>query len=138
MKVRSTSHTMAHHSFPSKMNGLQRILCCPTYLGSFDRVMKRTWGHRFNMFVMRRDILDGYCRWLFDLLPETEKLLDISGYDAYDARVFGFLAERLLDVYFLREKIPFLDCPTVHLESQHWGRKICRFLLRKFTGHSGR
>ena len=104
----------------------------PEYLASFDRVMRRTGGHRFNMFVMRRDVLDGYCRWLFAVLFAVEERLDISAYDPYSARVFGFLGERLLDVYLDREKIPFREMPTVHLESQHWGRKIWNFLRRKF------
>ena len=110
----------------------------PEYSASFHRVMNRTGGHRFNMFIMRRDILDGYCRWLFGILFETEKRLDISGYSPYDARVFGFIAERLLDVYFEHEKIPYRNGPTIHLESQHWDRKIYHFLRRKFFGGSGR
>ena len=36
----------------------------PTYLLAFDKVMKRTSGHRFNMMIMKRDKLDAYCSWL--------------------------------------------------------------------------
>ena len=104
----------------------------PDFLADFDRVMRRTGGHRFNMFVMRRDLLDAYCSWLFTILFAVEKRLDISHYDPYSARVFGFLGERLLDVWLEHEKILFLEVPTVHLESQHWCRKIWNFLRRKF------
>ena len=133
-----SQYVHAHHT--ADLETVREVMAdrCPEYLESFDRVMKRTWGHRFNMFIMRRDILDGYCRWLFDILFDVEKRLDISGYDSYDARVFGFVAERLLDVWFDRERIPFRDCPTVHLENQHWVRKIYHFLRRKITGRSGR
>lgn len=107
---------------------------CPDYLAAFDRVMASTRGHRFNMFVMTRPLLDGYCTWLFDVLFEVERRLDISSYSAYDARVFGFLAERLLDVWVVRNGIRHLDLPVLHLESQHWPRKIAAFIMRKLGG----
>ena len=45
---------------------------CPDYLPAFDRVMGRTWGHMFNMFVMSADKCDAYCAWLFPILEELE------------------------------------------------------------------
>ena len=50
------------------------------------------------MMIMKKKYFDEYCEWLFDILFELEKRLDISGYSDYDARVFGFVSERLLDV----------------------------------------
>lgn len=106
----------------------------PEYLDAFDTVMKRTWGHRFNMLVMRRDVLDRYCAWLFSILEELEYRIDTSGYSDYDRRVMGFLGERLLDVWLEKERPRYRELPVVHLESQHWPRKIAAFLLRKFKG----
>lgn len=105
----------------------------PEFLAAFDSVMLSTKGHRFNMFVMKRPLFDDYCTWLFDILFELEKRLDISSYSAYDARVFGFVAERLLDVYIRAKDIPYVELPVLNLESQHWPTKILRFLKRKFT-----
>ena len=85
------------------------------------------------MFVMKREILDMYCTWLFDLLFELEERLDISAYSDYDARVFGFVAERLLDVWINKNKQQYLDLPYVYLEKQNWILKITAFLNRKFT-----
>ena len=106
----------------------------PDFLDAFDATMKSTRGHRFNMLVMRRPLLDAYCAWLFDVLFELERRLDISSYTAYDARVFGFVGERLLDVYVNAQKIPYVEFPVRNLESQHWPSKILRFLLRKICG----
>lgn len=103
---------------------------------AFDRVMKRTGGHRFNMLVMKREVLDAYCTWLFDILFELERRLDISSYSTNDARVFGFVAERLLDVWLEATGRTFAELPVRNLESQHWPRKILAFLRRKFL--SGR
>ena len=109
----------------------------PDFLPSFDASMKSTRGHRFNMFVMKRRLFDGYCAWLFDILFELERRLDISGYSPYDARVFGFVGERLLDVWLGHMEaepggIAVAELPVIHLESQHWPRKVLSFLRRKF------
>lgn len=107
---------------------------CPEYLEAFDAVMKRVWGHRFNMLVMRRDVLERYCAWLFGILEALESRIDSSGYSDYDRRVMGFLGERLLDVWLEKEKPRYREISVVHLESQHWPRKIAAFLFRKFAG----
>ena len=104
----------------------------PEYVKAFDAAMASTKGHRFNMFVMRRPQFDAYCSWLFDILVELEKRLDISSYSPYDARVFGFISERLLDVWIAANGVRFAELPVLHLESQHWPRKIVNFLRRKF------
>ena len=104
----------------------------PEYVAAFDRTLKRTRGHRFNMFVMRRDQLDRYCEWLFDVLFELEKRLDLSTYSDYDNRVFGFIGERLLDVWLETNGMLYRELTVLHMESQHWLKKGTGFLLRKF------
>lgn len=107
----------------------------PDYVESFDRTMESTKGHRFNMFVMRRPQFDAYCSWLFDVLFELERRLDISSYSPYDARVFGFVGERLLDVWLdVQTDVRVTELPVLHLESQHWPTKILGFLRRKLRG----
>ena len=105
----------------------------PAYVPAFDRTLSRTGGHRFNMFIMRRETLDAYCTWLFGVLAELEEKLDISEYSSNDQRVFGFVAERLLDVWIETERVPYCECPVIHMESQHWLKKGSAFLKRKFT-----
>ena len=106
----------------------------PDYLESFDIVMRRRTGHRFNMFIMRKDLCDAYCEWLFDILFELEKRLDTSSYSQYDARVFGFVSERLLDVWLAKNQLSCRDVPVLNLEDQHWISKIFHFLKRKIQG----
>ena len=106
----------------------------PAYLRKFDEVMARTWGHRFNMFVAHRDIADAWCAWLFGVLGELEARLDTGGYSANDARVFGFVAERLIDVWVEANGLAYVEMPVVNLESQHWLRKGAAFIARKVRG----
>jgi hypothetical protein len=105
----------------------------PAYVPAFDRTLGRTKGHRFNMFIMSREALDTYCTWLFAVLAELEGKLDISEYSRNDQRVFGFVAERLLDVWIETEGVPYCECPVIHMESQHWLKKGSAFLKRKFS-----
>ena len=104
---------------------------CPAYLDAWDEIMKRTTGHRFNMFVMEKKTLDRYCGWLFGVLAELEKRLDISGYSQNDQRVFGFVSERLLDVWLETEGVPHRDIPYVFMENQNWIVKGMNFIRRK-------
>ena len=50
----------------------------PEYLESFDKVMKQTSGHMFNMFIMKKELLDEYCSWLFPILFELQNRIDIK------------------------------------------------------------
>ena len=104
----------------------------PDYVKAFDETMKSTIGHRFNMFIMKSELFDSYCEWMFDILFELEKRLDISDYSAYDARVFGFVSERLLDVWVFTKNYKYKELPVGFMEDEHWGRKINNFLKRKF------
>lgn len=71
----------------------------PDYLKGFDQVLNSNRASYYNMFYTRRTELNKYCSWLFDILFDVEKRTDISNYDQYQQRLFGFLAERLLNVW---------------------------------------
>ena len=105
----------------------------PDYLPIYDDYMKRTIGHRFNMFIMKKEIFDAYCSWLFEILFELEKRLDISDYSKNDARVFGFVSERLIDVWIENNKLSYLEMPVEFMEKENWLKKGSAFLKRKFA-----
>lgn len=131
-----SQYAHAHHACDLELTRQIIGERCPEYLPHWDREMSRRSGHRFNMFVMKRDRFNEYSAWLFDILFELEKRLDISDYSDYDRRVFGFVAERLLDVWLGGRQIKPLECRVTHLESQHWGKKILAFLARRRKGRA--
>ena len=106
----------------------------PEYLDAYNKAMKSTSGHRFNMFVMKKYVFDKYCTWLFDVLFELENRLDISEYSNYDARVYGFVGERLLDVWMMTNMVNSKDIPYVFMEKQNWFVKGGNFIKRKIKG----
>lgn len=65
-----------------------------------------------NMFIMKKDILNDLCEWLFSILFSVVKTCG-SINDAYQNRYPGFLSERLITYYFEknrdRYKIVFAD-----------------------------
>lgn len=108
----------------------------PDYISAYDKSMKETSGHRFNMFIMKKDKFDSYCKWMFDILFELEKRLDISDYNQNDARVFGFVSERLLDVWIDTNNVKYVDQPYIFMEKQNWFVKGMNFVKRKFNNKS--
>lgn len=108
----------------------------PAYLPAFDKVMNRTWAHMFNMFVMRKDLYDAYCAWLFEILAAVEARVDLTGWDAYESRIYGFVSELLLDVWLEKNGIAYREQNVSFLEPQNWLKKGGAFLKRKFLpGH---
>jgi len=74
----------------------------PEYLESYDKVVfSRPRIHYGNVIVTRKEIYDRYSSFVFDVLSEVEKNLDLSDHNAYQARVFGFMSETLMDTFFL-------------------------------------
>lgn len=130
-----TNYSHYVHAHPAESMDKTRTIItrlCPDYLAAFDAVMKRTKAHMFNMFVMKRDVFDRYCSWLFDILFQLEQELDISSYDAYNQRIFGFVSELLLDVYLEKNSLAYKELPVMFMEQEHWIKKGFAFLKRKF------
>ena len=128
-----SQYAHAHHAVDLDTTRAIVAERCPEYLADYDRVMRRRSGHRFNMFIMKRDLLDAYCAWLFDILFELERRLDISGYSAQDRRVFGYVGERLLDVWLAKHGVGYKNVPYIFMEKQNWLKKGADFLARKLS-----
>ena len=126
-----SQYAHAHHATDLAMTRDILSEKCPGYLPMWDRCMKVTTGHRFNMFVMKKNLFDAYCAWLFDVLFALESRLDISAYSKYDSRVFGFVSERLLDVWIGTNGYAYQDTPYVFMENQNWIVKGVNFIKRK-------
>lgn len=71
----------------------------PNDYAAFCEVIDGKKYYYGNLCVMRKELFDSYCEWLFGIFSELEKHVDVSGYDDYHKRLFGFLSEGLLFVY---------------------------------------
>ena len=127
-----TQYIHAHHKQDLEVTRAIIARKCPEYLPAYDLYMSKTHGHHFNMFVMKKELLQHYCTWLFDILFELERELDMTGYTVNDRRVFGFVSERLLDAWLTTNNISFEELSIVYMEHQNWLHKGTAFLKRKF------
>lgn len=103
----------------------------PSYISEFDTHMKSRNTHICNMFIMRKDLFDKYCDFLFNILFEVEKNADISEYDPFQARVFGRLSEMLLDVWLNHNRISYEEVPMLNIGKTKWVKKAVYFLRAK-------
>ena len=126
------AHTM--HVEPLDITGEIIRERYPAYAEAFEALKTRRSAHVFNMLILRRDHLDAYCTWLFDILFELERRVDTTDYDAFHARFFGRVSERLLDVWLSQNPLDIVEVPMVGMEKTNWLKKGGSFLLAKFFG----
>lgn len=117
---KNDSIIVEHLRFPYSVE-VQYCICCesedmrtyrkimhdmyPDYEKDFNRILGGNKLSGFNMFVMKWDGFVHYCEWLFPLLFEAERRIDISAYNTYQARIFGFLSERTQESYLLHNSM---------------------------------
>ena len=97
----------AHTMYVEPLDETRKIIeeKYPEYIEEFDKLHKRTSAHMFNMFIIKKKILNEHCTWLFDILFELEKRTDASQYDSFHARFYGRISELLLDVWINKNQI---------------------------------
>ena len=75
----------------------------PAIYKTAQKSLKKTTARFANMFIMRRDLFDQYCNYLFTIINcmESKKRYDSDEYKegGFNSRVFGFLSERLFSIY---------------------------------------
>lgn len=125
-------HTM--HIEP--LNETKKIIRekCPEYLEEFEKLHKRTSAHMFNMFIMKKEILNDYCTWLFDILFELEKRIPPEQYDKFHARYLGRISELLLDVWINTNSLKYEEVQVIDIEKIDWIKKGYSFIKAKFFG----
>ena len=93
----------------------------PSYLSTFNEVVKKKELFSCNMFIMKRKYFNEYMEWLFNILFELEKRIDISNYDNYQKRLFGFVSERLFDVWITHHQVKTKKLPVLYFKSLSFG-----------------
>lgn len=73
--------------------------CTPEYVPYWDFVMRSNVCSICNIMIGRANVIDDYCEWLFRILFHVERWVPYRDYNTQEARVFGFLAERLMNVW---------------------------------------
>ncbi len=104
------------------------------YLENFDKHMNGKKAHMFNMFIMKKEIFDKYCEWLFPLLEELELRIFPEQYNAFHARYIGRISELLLDVWIKKNNIKYEEVKVLNMERVDWIKKGIAFVKAKCLG----
>ena len=76
----------------------------PEYREDIEIYNESAFGYFTNIFIMKKDLFNQYCEWLFDILFQLEKEVDISNYNYQEARIFGYISEWLYGIYIFHLK----------------------------------
>lgn len=125
----------AHTHYSEHLDKARQIIkeIYPEYIKSFDEVMKQRSGYMFNMFIMKKELANEYCEWLFNILGKLEDEIDISQYDPFQARLYGRVSELLLNVWIKKKSLIYKEIPHIHMEKINWINKGGSFVRAKFS-----
>lgn len=132
-----------HTHYASQLDETKKIISekYPKYIKSYDKVVKQTYGYMFNMMIMDKYLMSDYCSWLFDILFELQKEVDMTELSAFQGRFYGRISEIIFNVW-LDQKLDsgelkineVKEIPYIHMEHINWCKKGTAFLKAKFFG----
>lgn len=117
--------------FSSDLEKVKNIIkgIYPDYLDAYEEVMNQNKMYQYNMLICKKELYDSFCEWLFNILFELEKDTDLSKYNDYQKRIYGFLAERLLNVWVKKNNLKVKEIKVVNTEQNI--KEIIRTKLRR-------
>ena len=133
----------AHTHYSSHLDETRNIISekYPEYLESYDKIVHRRSGYMFNMMIMEKSLFDAYCSWLFDILFELQKRVDMPELSVFQGRFFGRVSEIIFNVWLEQQvkcgrirKDEIMDLHCIHMEKIDWLKKGSAFLKAKFRG----
>ncbi|EFK31174.1 DUF4422 domain-containing protein [Lactobacillus delbrueckii] len=115
-------------------NSTREIICrlVPEYVEDFDWFANQKTGYCYNMMICNKKIFDDYCDWLFKILGELEKETDLTKYSDYNKRMYGFVSERLVNVWIHNKDLRVKEYPVYFDDGRSLVTKIKDKLKNSF------
>jgi hypothetical protein len=88
----------------------------PEFLEAFHEVLKGKRLYANNMFILKDKHFQEFMTWWFDILFTFEQRTDLSKYTGYQQRIFGFIGERLLNVWFRKKQLKCIELPVIYFK----------------------
>jgi hypothetical protein len=107
----------------------------PQYQPLAAQVFSDNLLYRHNMFIAGRAFVEMYCSFVFDILFELEKFVELHHLNDYQQRYAGFVSERLLTLYILGNNIPrierrIIDASGQDVSQERWRRILNNLYFR--------
>ena len=140
---RSLEADYAHFHRADDLRVLREVIeeLTPDYLEAYNHIMSGNKLSPCNMFITRSETFAHYSEWCFKILSEVEKRIEISSCPQ-QARVFGYMSERLLNVYALRHGLKVKHLPIIKIveraKKRYWIIDSYKDLKNNITFSLGR
>lgn len=102
----------------------------PEYLDDFDWYSYQYSGYGYNMIISKQEVINAYNKWMFDILFELDKKENLEKYTGYNQRMWGFLSERLINVWLHHQKINVAEYPVKFVGH----KKVIKTIIRRLVG----
>lgn len=84
----------------------------PSYKDAIRKVLNDQKFYMCNLFITNRELLNDYLSFLFPILFSLEEKIPYLNYSIYNQRVFGFLAERIFNIYLCKNNFNLYEYPV--------------------------
>lgn len=103
------SYADAHNIHDLEAVGRAISQLYPDCFPIFEEVLASTKLYCGNLFVTTKELFDDYAAWLFSVFDAASEEIDVSTYDDYHKRVYGFLSEQLLYVWIRYRNLSYYE-----------------------------
>ena len=100
---------------PETFSKLEAVVAAlsPDSMDDFRAFFAGNRASQYNMLFCRRQLFDDYCAWLFPILFKLEEQVDLTDANIYQKRLYGFLSERLMNVWMRHNELRVQYLPVV-------------------------
>jgi Domain of unknown function (DUF4422) len=88
----------------------------PDFQDSFKKVLEGKKLYANNIFILKNDLFQEFMNWWFDILFEYQQRIDLTSKTGYQKRNIGFIAERLLNVWFMKKQLKCVELPVIYFK----------------------
>lgn len=93
----------------------------PDYSYSITEYNASPYAYFANIFILKKELFNEFATWLFSILTEAEKVIDVSAYNLQEIRVLAYISEWLFGIWFTQlkknEAIKYLELKRTFIEN---------------------
>lgn len=109
----------------------------PEYQDAVEECKTSAKGYHYNMFIMRREVFNEYCEWLFSVLDSMYDDMKSGVFVTKKTRMIGYMAEFMMGVFVCkkRNELKIKEVPAVYFnytdgKSHFFWIHICNAIRR--------
>lgn len=95
----------------------------PDYYNDLLAYSNGHYSYIGNMLVCKKKVFDDYAKWIFSILSECEQYVRLGSYSR-QRRIFGYIAEFLMPVYFMHKQMRIKTMPFIYGNNQIYSLRL--------------